>query len=320
MTAAARLPTMSARCGKLAIVRFAVPRQRGTGDDRLHHLHRRRRGEEQRAQVRPAPHEAAADLRCLDAPDALAGGIDDPDPTWTRRPHVAERVALHAVDVALGHHTAADLVEEHPAVRQRAVGSDVVHLDLATWRVVHVEQRLVRCEAQAVGLLELVRGDDELGVAGTGKNTVDALEVAHELTLAPDPVVPAAVVRVGEVDAAVARTHDHVVRAVEVRPLMVPGDELVQAVAMDARHTARQLLTDQQAAVEVERQAVALERRPGDTLHAALRRPSPAGVAGDVAEQQRLVADVPHRTLAELVAGADLGHARVGIDELGELR
>ena len=116
------------------------------------------------------------------------------------------------------------------------------------------------------------------------------------------------------------RPYDDVVGAVEVLILVVERDDLATAVDADPHEAARHLLAHEQAAVELVRHPVALERRLGDELHPRLPSPSPARVAGDVAEVHRTVAVVPHRALGELETVTEELELGIGIDELGEDR
>ena len=170
------------------------------------------------------------------------------------------------------------------------------------------------------GSVELVGGHDQLDRAATWGHAVDTFEVTHEPALAADPVVPPPVVGIGEVDAAVAGPHDHIVGAVQVLILVVVRDDLTTAVDADPHQAARHLLAHEQTAVELVRHPVALERRLGDELHPRLASPTPACVAGNVAEVHRTVTTVPHRALGELESATEELELGIGIDELGEHR
>ena len=105
--------------------------------------------------------------------------------------------------------------------------------------------------------------------------------------------------------------------------MVVEADRLVEAVWMEAGDRARDVLAHDQPALDVERHAIRLERRLHHQLHPARLAPPEARVAGDVAEVQALLGDAPDRTLAEHVAGADLGQSSSRADqrlEVGPIR
>src|ERR1044071_3574846 len=186
-------------------------------DLRLECVQGRRARDEHRVPVGAAPGQVADVLRDPDRSEMLAVRADHPDAARAYDPDVALHVALHPVRDSLLDDPAADPLEEHASVRERAVGADVVDLDEGARRVVDVEQRLVRREAEAVRLLVLVLLDDELRIAPTGRNPEDALPAELPLALeAEDGHAP--VPRVGETDRAVGLDPD-VVRAVQLLPL-----------------------------------------------------------------------------------------------------
>src|SRR5262249_49729918 len=131
-------------------------------DLRPDRVERCRAGQEERVPVLPAPGQVADVLGHLDRAEVLGFGADHPDPLPAPGPAVAALVALHPVGYTLLDHAGADAVEEHAAVRERAVCADVEDLDVSPRRVVDVEERLVKREAEAVRHLELVLGDDRL--------------------------------------------------------------------------------------------------------------------------------------------------------------
>ena len=220
-----------------------------------------------------APGEVADDLGHLDHAEVLAGRVDDPDAAGPGHPDVAALVALHTVGRAVVDLAVADVAEEQPAVRQRAVGADVVHPDPRVRRVVDVEQRLVRREAEPVGHLELVLADDQLELTA-GRDHVHALEA--ELALALDaehrhPPVP----RVAEVDRPV-RAGDHVVGAVELLAAEVRRDRLALVAAVSRTSEDVECSHTSSRPSRVVDHAVALVGRPHDLR----RRRRPRSSAG----------------------------------------
>ena len=134
--------------------------------------------------------------------------------------------------------------------------------------VVDVEQRLVGREAEPVRLYEVV--DEQLQLAAARRDAVDALEVEILLALDAEAGHPA-VGRIAEVDRAARVDHD-VVRAVQLLALVVGREHLTvaaRAVGIHADDRARRVLADDQAALGVERHAVALVAR---LRHLARRR------------------------------------------------
>src|SRR5947207_13001971 len=135
-----------------------------------------------------------------------------PDAARAGDPDVAVLVALHAVDVALAGHAGADALGDDAPVVERAVRRYVEDLDVARRRVVDVEELLVGREAEAVRLVELALLDDELELAAVRRHPEDPAEAELvAVALAADPVVPASVVGIGEVDASVKTPGDGVV-------------------------------------------------------------------------------------------------------------
>src|SRR5262249_14977421 len=79
------------------------------------------------------------------------------------------------------------------------------------------------------------------------------------------------------------------------------------------------VLADDQAAVGVDRHAVALVARLRHLAGAVLLVPTPARVAGHVAEEEVLTRRVPDRPLGEREAGADLLDFGRRVDQVVEL-
>ena len=270
------------------------------------------------APVVAAPRQVAGVLRDVDHAEVLGFGRDDPDAARSRHPDVAALVALHPVRDPLLDHAGADSLEEHAAVRERAVGVHVVHLDVRPRRVVDVDERLVRREADAVRHLELVLVDHELDVvrAAAGRDPEDALPAQLALALDAEPG-KAPVPRVGEVDRPVG-AHADVVGAVQVLALVVVGEQLARAVLPLAPERARDVLADEQVAVRVERHPVALEARPHHLFDTLAGRVLPPDVARHVGEEEVPVR-MPDRPFGERKARCDLLDLRVLVDELAQL-
>src|SRR5262249_47098319 len=267
--------------------------------------------------VRSAPVEIAGVLRYLDDAEMLAVRGKDPDPVRPGHPDVAALVALHSVDV-LCLRGVTDALREQTAVRDGAVVCDVEHADVRVISVVDVEQRLVGREAESVRLSEVV--DEQRQLAAARRDPVHALEVKLLFPLDPE-TRHASVRRVAEVDRP-ARVHDHVVRAVELLALVVAGDHLAASPApiwIHARDGARRVLADDQAAVGVERDAVALVARLRHLARAALLLPAPARVAGHVAAEEVPARRVPDRPLRECESGPDLLDFGRRVDQVVEL-
>src|SRR6476659_8924923 len=289
-------------------------------DLRLDRVERGRARDEQGVPVGTAPGEVAGVLRDLDHAEVLALGADHPDAAGAGDPDVAFLVALHPVRDALLDHAGADALEEHPPVRERAVGVDVVDLDPRLRRFVDVEQRLVGREAEPVRLLVLVLLDDQLRVAAAWRDAEDALPAEHSLALEPEDG-HAPVPGVGEPERPVG-LHADVVRAVQLLALVVRGQHLAAgalAVRVHADERAGRVLANDQPAVRVEGHPVALVTRARDDLDATLLVPAPPGVGGHVGEEQELPLRVPDRPLREGEAGAELLDLDVLVDEPPEL-
>ena len=79
------------------------------------------------------------------------------------------------------------------------------------------------------------------------------------------------------------------------------------------------MLAHDQPTLDVVGHAVALERRVGDELGAALLGPLEAPVVGDVAVVQRLLGEAPDRTLGEHVPGGEQGQLGVRTDQRCEV-
>ena len=231
-------------------------------------------------------------------------------------PDVAELVDLHPVRDALLDHAGADALEEHAAVRERAVGVDVVDLDVGARGVVDVQQLLVGREAEPVRHLELVLGDGEveLVLAAARGDPEDALPA--ELARALDAEAgEAAVPRVGEVDRPVGADGD-VVRAVQVLALPVEGERLADAVGALADERARDVLADEQVEIGVEHHPVALERGVPDLGDGAVERDLAANVRRHVGEVEDLLDGVPDRALRERESRRELLDTRALFDEV----
>src|SRR6266511_888731 len=281
-------------------------------------VHRRRARDVELGPVVAPPVEVPGVLGHLDHAEVLRLGTDHPDPARPRHVDVAALVALHPVRDPLLDHAPADVLEEHPPVCDRAVGLRVEDPDVRPRRVVDVQERLVRREAEPVRLLEVV--DEELRVAAAGPDPIHALEA--ELAVALDAEHRhAPVPRVAEVDRAVVRD-DHVVRAVQLLALVVGGDDFPaapRAVRIDAHERAGRVLAHKQLTVGVEGHPVALVAGPHHLLDAVLLIPAPPDVAGHVAEEQEPSLLVPDRSLGEGEARRQLLDLRLLVDELEEL-
>src|SRR5207244_12001791 len=92
----------------------------------------------------------------------------------------AALVAFHPVDEARRDVAGADVFREDAAVRERAVALHVEDADVRLLAVVAVEERLVRREAKAVRLAEVV--PQKLRVAPAGRSPEKTLKI--ELLLA----------------------------------------------------------------------------------------------------------------------------------------
>src|SRR4051794_7643480 len=289
-----------------------------TGDLARDPVQRGRRGDEQPVPVRPAPVEVADRLGHLDGAELLALRVEHAHAARARDPDVAALVELHPVHEVAGVEVAgADAGGQHAAIGQRAVRGHVEDADVAVLGVVDVQQRLVGREAQAVGLAEVVH--QQLRVAALRRDPVDALEGEVLLALDAEPRHPP-VSGVGEVDRAVA-LDDDVVGAVELAPLVVAGQDLppaARAVGIHPHDRARDVLAHDQAALVVERHAVALVGGLGHLAHARALVPAPARVARHVAEQQEPARGVPDRALREGEPGPQPLDLGVLVDQLEE--
>src|SRR5436305_8399074 len=249
------------------------------GDGRSQRVHRGGGADEERLPVRAAPRLVADVLGCEDAAEQLAVARDDVQPAGAGDPQVAVLVELLAVRDTRLQAEALHLVDDVSAA-QRAVRADGEAADVPAVGVVDPERLLIGREAEPVRLLEVVGEQRELAV---GRDAVDAAEV--QLLLALDAEAgPAAVGRIGEDDRAVGCDHD-VVGAVELLALPVRGEHRPGAVGLDAHQAARRVLADQQAALEIPGQAVALVRGVRHDLDATGCGPAAARVAGHVREQ-----------------------------------
>ena len=273
------------------------------------------RGQEQSAPVRPAPGEIADEFRHPQLADQLALDRIDPDAAGAGDPEIAFGVAFHPVgnaglrpDDAGGE----DAWRAEPPVRQ-----DVEDADIVLDGVVDEEPVFRRAEAESVGLVEQVAVDDELRFAAARRNAVYALESQLARPLDAEDG-HASVPRVREVDRAV-RLHDDIVRAVQLQPLEMRGQDLAPTVRAFADQARGRVLADDEIQLGIEGHAVAFVRRPHDLVHAP-PIPAPAHIARHVREQQMLLLRMPDGPLAELEAAAELADRRPEIDELGELR
>src|SRR5436853_288210 len=64
-------------------------------------------------------------------------------------------LALHLHPVGIPRFVAASLIEK-PSVAQGPIGFHIKHANVATGRVVDIEERLVRREAQAIGVFKVI--------------------------------------------------------------------------------------------------------------------------------------------------------------------
>src|SRR6266480_4180328 len=260
------------------------------------------RGRARHVEIAPvvaAPVEIADVLRHLDHAEVLGLRADHPDAAGPGDVDVASLVALHPVGDSLLDHARADVVEEHPPVRDRAVRLPVESPDVGPRRVVDVQQRLVGREAESVRLFEVVHEELRLAAAA-GLEPVDALETKLAVSFDAEDR-HAAVPRVAEVDRAVVR-HDHVVRTVQLLPLVVGREHLAaaaRAVRVHAYERARDVLADEQPALGVVRHAVALVARVRDLDDTLVLAPAPPDVARHVAEEEEASILVPERAFGE---------------------
>src|SRR3954452_14254118 len=307
--------TTSARVSSDIALLLSHVRLAPWADLRRDRVDRRGRRNEQGVPVWPAPRMVADVLRHLNCPEVLTLRADHPEAARPGDPDVAELVAFHPVRDALLDHAGADALEEHAPVLERSVGVHVVDLDEGSGRVVDVELRLARREAEAVRHLVLVLRDDELQLvlSPTRRDHEDALPA--ELTLALDPEArEAPVPGIGEVDRAV-RADGHVVRAVEVLALPVKRESLSHAVAALPYERARDVLADEEIEVRVEHHAVALEGRIADFRHVAVERDLAADVRRHVGEVEHLLLRVPDRPFGEREPRRELLDTRALLDE-----
>src|SRR5262245_55691116 len=117
-------------------------------------------GNVERAPVVIAPGQIGGMAGNAQPSDQLSVRVDDVDAAGTSAIHVALPVALHAVgDAGL----AAGQGVKDAAIAHAAIGIDVEGADEPEPRVVDVEDRLVRAEAQTVGIDRVL--DRELDLA-----------------------------------------------------------------------------------------------------------------------------------------------------------
>src|SRR6266513_677976 len=280
------------------------------------------RGRARHVEIAPvvaAPVEIADVLRHLDHAEVLGLRADHPDAAGPGDVDVASLVALHPVGDSLLDHARADVVEEHPPVRDRAVRLPVENPDVGPRRVVDVQQRLVGREAKPVRLIKVVHEELRLAAAA-GLEPVDALETELPLSLDAEDG-HAAVPRVAEVDRAVVR-HDHVVRAVQLLPLVVGREHLsaaARAVRVHAHERARDVFADEQPALRVVRHAVAFVARVRDLDDAFVLAPAPPDVARHVDDEEEASLLVPDRAFGAGEARPQLLDPRILVDEVEEL-
>ena len=141
--------------------------------------------------------------------------------------HVAPLVELHSVDELAARQIAgADSPREDASVRERMTRADVEDPNVGVHRVVDVQLRLVRREAKAVRLGEIV--DQELQVSAARRQAVDALEVEFLVAFEAEAGHPP-VRRIGEDDRTVGGDDD-VVRAVQLAVAPVSCNRLARPV------------------------------------------------------------------------------------------
>jgi hypothetical protein len=220
-------------------------------------------------------------------------------------------VALHAVDHAFVVIPAADTFGERAAVAQRAVRSDVEHADMRARRVVHVQDVLVRREAQPVRLAEVVRFAVQDAVR---RDAIHTLVIELLCPLEPEHG-HASVGRIGEVDRPV-RSHHDVVRAVQLLALPVRGENRALARGRFHDEGAGDVLANVEIPRAVIGHAVALIARIAHFEDAFACAPPAADVARHVAEVEALLFGVPDRPLAEPEPCTELLDRRVRLNQL----
>ncbi len=246
-----------------------------------HRIDRMRRGDVERAPIRPAPGQIADQFGNAQLADQSAVRRIDPDSARRRNPDIAERVAFHAIRHAgLGGRD--DVGGEHPAVAEAAAGIDVEHADQMLDGIVDVEPLLVRRKAQPVRLIEQIAVDQQLRRAAAGRHAIDALEA--ELARPFDavdrhPAVP----RIGEIDRAVGLDAD-VVRRIQLQPVEMRRQDLAPPVGAFAHQRGGGVLADDQVQPGIIGHAVALVGRT-HRLANALPVETAAHVARHVGEQ-----------------------------------
>ena len=99
-------------------------------------VQRGRGADEKGFPVGVAPVDVAHYFGHFDTPQKLGSGADDPDAARASDIDVTEFVTFHAVRHAFREDARADVVEEHRAVRDGAIGSDVENPDMGPWAVV----------------------------------------------------------------------------------------------------------------------------------------------------------------------------------------
>src|SRR5438874_9838632 len=105
-------------------------------------------------------------------------GIDHVNAGRTCAVDVAYDIHLHPVGIP--RFVAASLIEE-PSVAQGPIGFHIKHANVATGRVVDIEERLVRREAQAIGVFKVI-GNRGLCLS-IGRQTKNAVEIEIELQM-----------------------------------------------------------------------------------------------------------------------------------------
>ena len=189
----------------------------------------------------------------------LAVRRDDPHAFRARHVDVAPLVELHPVDELAARRIRRCRFppRNNAAVRERMIGAESKTADVGVHRVIDVQLRLVRREAEAVRLGEIV--DQELQVSAARRQAVDALEVEFLLAFEAEAGHPP-VRRIGE-DNRTVGGDDDVVRAVQLAIAPVSCNRLARPVRRLAHQRAGDVLADDQVPVVVARHPVALVAR-----------------------------------------------------------
>src|SRR5262245_43694106 len=263
----------------------------------------------ERAPVLAAPGQIGGVAWNAQPSDQLAVAVDDVDAAWSGTVDVALLVALHAVgDAGL----AAGQRVEDTAVAHAAVAIDVEGADEPEACVVDVKDRLVRAEAQAVGINCVLDRELDLALWREPEHGLDVELSLQILTHHAGDHQASGGVR--PVHRAVG-THDDIVRAVELLVLVARSDGDEGAVLLHPPDRARRPASDDQPAFAVEGHAVGMIRRMDQDVLADLRFPLPDGVADDVGPQEAPLAAIPHRSFAEIEPVRDGIERRIGADD-----